>query len=79
MWLLYDFVYLGDSLAYQVPIASTDIYKCSFPSEPVYADVILMMGKLFNCEVLIDILCLDCGLLNVRVKLVLPHHMRVCI
>ena len=35
-----------------------------------YADVIWMMGiKLFKCEVLIDILCLDCGFLNVRVNL----------
>ena len=25
--------------------------------------------KLFNCEVLIDILCLECGFLNVRVNL----------
>ena len=25
--------------------------------------------KLFNCEVLIEILCLDCGLLSVRVNL----------
>ena len=28
----YDFVHIGDSFAYQVPIANTDIYKCSFPS-----------------------------------------------
>ena len=27
--LIYDFVYLGDSLAYQVPIAHTDIYFAS--------------------------------------------------
>ena len=32
-----------------------------------YADVILMMG--INCEGLTDILCLDCGFLNVRVNL----------
>ena len=30
---LYAFVHLGDSLAYQVPIANTDIYKCSFPQD----------------------------------------------
>ena len=30
MWLIYTFVHLGDSLAHQVPIADTDIYKCSF-------------------------------------------------
>ena len=37
------------------------------------------MGKLFNCAVLIDILCLDCGLLNASVNLFLLHHVRVCI
>ena len=35
--------------------------------------------KLFNCDVLIDILCLDCGLLKVRANLFLPHYTRVCI
>ena len=24
------YIHLGDSLAYQVPVADTDIYKCSF-------------------------------------------------
>ena len=44
-----------------------------------YADVIWMMGiKLFKCEVLIDILCLDCGFLNVRLNLFLPNH-RGCV
>ena len=40
----------------------------------------ILMGKYkpFNCEVLIDSLCLDCGFLNVRVNLFLPHHM-MCI
>ena len=36
-----------------------------------YAGVILMMG--INCEVLIDISCLDCGR---ELFLFLPHHIR---
>ena len=44
-----------------------------------YADVILMMG--INCltEVLIDILCLDCGLLNVRVNLFFTSSYEGCV
>ena len=35
LWLIYAFVHLGDSLAYQVPIANTAICKCSFPPNTV--------------------------------------------
>ena len=33
LWLIYAFEHLGDFLTYQVPIANTDIYKCSFPQD----------------------------------------------
>ena len=33
LWLKYAFVHIDDSLAYQVAIANTDIYKCSFPPD----------------------------------------------
>ena len=33
--LIYAFVHVGDSLSYQVPIANSDIYKCSFPLRPL--------------------------------------------
>ena len=53
LWLINNFVHLSDSLAYQVPISNTD----RFYIDDGY--------KLLNCEVLIDILCSDCGLLGV--------------
>ena len=34
MNLKYAFLHLGDSLAYQVHIANTDIYTCSLPPPP---------------------------------------------
>ena len=85
---MYAFVHLGDSLAYQVSITNTDIYKCSFPPETVCKCTVCEVCrcfiddgyKLFNCDVLIHILCLDCSFLNVRVNFFFSHHhIRVCI
>ena len=33
LYTIYAFVHLCNSVAYHVPIANTDIYKCSFPPD----------------------------------------------